>query len=173
MRRLIRVLGLSAVFVCAGAVFTYAGAAEDLAPALIECRSMADDGDRLACFDDATSDLGLDDAGKTNVAAAPLTQEEIFGRNDLKDFQKEKKKTSKVNNTLASKVIEIAENKRGKYVVILENGQIWRQLSADTDKLRVPKDASGIGVTIKRKALGAHVLFLETGKRSIRVERIK
>ncbi|NNE39763.1 MAG: hypothetical protein HKN14_02465, partial [Marinicaulis sp.] len=116
---------------------------------------------------------GLDDAGKTNVAAAPLTQEEIFGRNDLKDFQKEKKKTSKVNNTLASKVIEIAENKRGKYVVILENGQIWRQLSADTDKLRVPKDASGIGVTIKRKALGAHVLSLETGKRSIRVERIK
>ncbi|MEO1244022.1 MAG: hypothetical protein AAFX54_19095 [Pseudomonadota bacterium] len=161
--------------------FCGGAAAQSLAPGLIECRGIGDDSDRLACFDRLAGGLEAEKIaveatdGEAALASGPvLTPEERFGAEDLPETKEKQRKEREKIKSLAASVVDVGRNGRGKYVIILDNGQVWRQLSADTDKLRVPKSgAEGMGVTIKRKSFGGHVLSLNGDKRSIRVERIK
>lgn len=169
-------------------IFTVVPAgAQTLADVLRGCQAISDGAARLSCFDAITlpnteQELAAadTDAGTlltdTTVAVATVeTRDDAFGKDDLARTKEAKKKQNKADKlkSLQSTAVDIATNKRGKYVIILANGQVWRQLTADSDKLRIPRDATGVGVTIKRKSLGAHVLVLENSKRSVRVERIK
>jgi len=167
-------LGLAAITVTIAMSASGGAVAQGLTPALAACRGIVDDAGRLACFDSVASGLEADaTVAASAVAQAPaLSAQDLFGSEDLAST-KERKKRENRKAVLSAGVIDIARNKRGKYVVILDNGQVWRQINADTDKLRVPKNATGLGVEIKRKALGAHLLKLDNGNRSIRVERIK
>lgn len=161
-----------------GVTVTMCGApgalAQDLGRALIECRDISDDSNRLACFDNLANGL---ESGAQVVAEAPapvLSPEEQFGVEDLAETKEKKKKESGALKSLTAPVVDIGRNGRGKYVVILENGQIWRQLSADTGRLRIPSSgAEGLSVEIKRRSLGAHSLYLNGENRGIKVERIK
>ena len=167
-------------FVIVGFLAGIGGAnAQDLATGLVQCREINDDDDRLDCFDNLARGLNA----QSVVAAAPvpeappepeLTEEERFGMDDLPKAQKEKREKREKTKSITAQVLDIARNGRGKYVVILENGQIWRQLNADTTKLRVSsKGAEGATVEIKRKTFGGHSLRLDGDNRSIKVERIK
>ena len=152
--------------------------AQGLASSLMECRDISDNSDRLACFDALASGLNTSDVmADASAAVAPpqpvLTPEERFGADDLPATEEEKREEEKLKS-LAASVVDIARNGRGKYVVVLANGQVWRQLSADTSKLRIPKSgAEGLDVEIKRRSLGSHSLYLNGENRGIRVERIK
>jgi hypothetical protein len=161
--------------------------AQNLMPGLLGCKNIDDDSDRLACFDGLVS--GFDSpaavAAASNAEAVPsesqtvapepvLTAVESFGAGDLVATQEKAGEERKKIKSLTASVIDIARNKRGQYIIILDNGQIWRQIRADTNKLRVPSaGAEGMSVVIKRKSLGAHALYLNGENRSIRVERIK
>jgi len=171
MKKLIA-LGLAGTM---GAAWSAPGAmAQDLGRALMECRDISDDSDRLACFDSLASGL---ESGAQVVSEAPapvLSPEEQFGVEDLAETKEKKKKERESLKSLTSPVVDIGRNGNGKYVVILENGQIWRQLSADTGRLRIPgSGAEGLSVEIKRRSLGAHSLYLDGDNRGIKVERIK
>ena len=156
--------------------------AQGLASGVMECREIGDDSDRLACFDALANGLSaggvIADASQLpTVAASPpqpaLTPEERFGADDLPKTEAEKREEDQLKS-LATSVVDIGRNGRGKYVVVLANGQVWRQLSADTSKLRIPgAGAEGLPVEIKRRMLGAHSLYLNGENRGIRVERIK
>lgn len=159
----------------------HGAAAQGLASGVIECREIRDDSDRLACFDALASGFSADDvmadASLNKAEAAPpqpvLTPEERFGAADLPKTASEKREEEDIKSLTAS-VVDIGRNGRGKYVVVLANGQVWRQLSADTTKLRIPKSgAEGMSAEIKRRMLGAHSLYLNGENRGIRVERIK
>lgn len=178
--------GLVTLSVFAGAAA--GAAAQDLNSRLIECRSIADGAERLDCFDAAVAGLEAStpsdsraaaessDAKQTEFAAAPtLSPEERFGQEDLPKTKEEiQKEEEEKPDSLTASVVDIAKNRRDKYVVILENGQVWRQLNADTASLLLPSsDDEEIRVTIRRRFLGAHTLSLEGDNRSIRVERIK
>ena len=168
----------------AATVIAFAGGsgqalAQGLASSLMECRDISDNSDRLACFDALASGLNASDVmADASAAVAPppqpvLTPEERFGADDLPETEEEKRKEEKLKS-LAASVVDIGRNGRGKYVVVLANGQVWRQLSADTSKLRIPKSgAEGLDVEIKRRSLGSHSLYLNGENRGIRVERIK
>ena len=153
--------------------------AQNLMPDLLECKNLTDDSKRLKCFDGLMSDF--DSNAVMAEMAAPvippvpvLTPEERFGAEDLATTQKEVRKERNKVKALTASVIDVAKNKRGKYIVILENGQVWRQITADSSKLRIASSgAAGMSATIKKKSLGAHILLLNKDKRSIRVERIK
>jgi len=43
----------------------------------------------------------------------------------------------------------------GKYVIEFENGEVWRQLNADTTPIALPADTSGLSAEIKRSILGS------------------
>lgn len=165
---------VASVGFCGGAL------AQNLAPGLIECRGIGDDSDRLACFDELAGGLDADrvaasGGGEAALASGPvLTPEERFGAEDLPETKEKQRKEREKIKSLAASIVDVGRNARGKYVIILDNGQVWRQLSADTDKLRVPKSgAEGMGVEIKRRSFGGHSLYLNGDNRSIRVERLK
>jgi len=159
-----------------------AAQAQDLTSNLIECRDIGEAADRLACFDRLVGGLNQREiaeavsASKDVESAGPpkvvLTAEESFGAEDLPLTEEEREREKIIS--LTASVVDIARNGYGKYVVILANGQVWRQLNADSAKLRVPKSgAEGMSVEIKRRSLGAHALYLAGENRGIRVERIK
>jgi len=147
-----------------------------LMPELLNCKNMADDSNRLACFDQIVT--GIDSVTVAAVVDAEpepvLTAEESFGSEDLASTQKKLRKEREKVKSITSSVIEIARNGNRKYVIILENGQIWRQLMADTNSLRVPSSSTQeMTAEIKRRKLGGHSLYLNGERRSIKVERIK
>ncbi len=62
----------------------------------------------------------------------------------------------------------------GKYVLTLENGQVWRQIRGDSDKLSLPDDAGdNVMIIIKKGSFGSYILRTQSSKRTIRVERVK
>lgn len=169
----------AALVACVG--FTESASAQGLASSVMECREISNDSDRLACFDALASGLSvgdvISDVSHQIAEAAPpqpvLTPEERFGAEDLPQTEEEKREEDKLKS-LAASVVDIGRNGRGKYVIVLANGQVWRQLSADTGKLRIPRaGAEGLNAEIKRRMLGAHSLYLNGENRGIRVERIK
>ena len=100
--------------------------------------------------------------------AEPRTGDDAFGAVNLKkDREREQRE-------LVSTPASLSFTKRGKYVVTLENGQVWQQIQGDTNSLYVPKArAGGIPVTIKKGSLNSHRLRLGKAKRSITVRRTK
>jgi len=162
---------------------------------IASCRGISKSKARLRCFDRATKFLdeaqgqlaqGEQAATATDapaaVAALPAgappsasyDAEEVdpdasFGAENLvkKDGRERKKE-------LRGVTASITTNKSGKYFIVLENGQVWRQLQGDSNKLRVRRGAeSGQGVIIKRRAMGAYALRLTNAKISILVRRVK
>ncbi|MEO1014712.1 MAG: hypothetical protein AAFX08_05930 [Pseudomonadota bacterium] len=119
---------------------------------------------------DATRPIAEATAAETSAAAAP--EAEGFGAEDLRAQAPREKKAQK-DRVLVAGVVDVAKNGRGKYLIILDNGQVWRQLKADTNNLLVPKNLEDETARIRRKSMGSHILSLSSGRRSIRVERIK
>ncbi len=192
-RHIIRVVGslAAALFFCAG----HGAAAQDLG-AIKDCRAIGDADERLQCFNDATA--FLDEAGALASAEAPPAMREegrapsgetvaavddSFGAEDL---PKEETDDSFGAEDLASK--EREEDKKelralltglqftrsGKYIITLDNGQVWRQIPGDSETLVLPRATSeGVPVILKKGLFGSHFLRLRSSKRSIRVERIE
>lgn len=152
---------------------------------IASCRQITKSNDRLRCFDRATKFLDettmtphqktadktvleSDTANATtDLAIDPVAR---FGAEDLlREDQGEQLEN------LRAVATTIRTNKLGKFIIELDNGQIWRQLSGDTKTLRVRRDKDGTGhdVIIKKRSLGAYTLRLTTSKKSILVRRIK
>ncbi len=119
------------------------------------------------------ADAGAEDIDEQDAVAASSPAAAEFGAEDLAPSREEKKEREKKPKTLRANIVEIALNARKRYVVVLDNGQVWRQLRADTARLLLPKDPSGAAVTVRRKRFGGYSLSLEGDNRSIRVERLK
>ena len=162
---------LAAAFV---GVFIFSGAAnaqsDGLKADLLACKALEKDKKRLKCLDAVLSSIDEDTVLSDSSESVEANPDDDFGAVDLAKEREKKQKSPKV---LTANLVEIARNNRGKYVIILDNGQIWRQLRADTSRLLIPRDESGQEVTIKRRSLGAHTFSFAKDKRSIRVERIK
>jgi len=76
---------------------------------------------------------------------------------------------------LRAVAVAVSQNKRGKYIIRLANGQVWRQLQSDTNKIRFRPDQAenGHDVIIKKRSLGSYALRTTSAKRSILVRRVK
>ncbi len=185
MAKTVRLFLIACVASAGFAAATAPAQAYDIAAALLECRAVAKDKKRLKCFDAVAA--GLEgaapsasrsaEAGQSRpevVETPALSPEESFGKEDLPKTKEQRQKEKKEKlRTLIATAIEIAKNRRGKYVVILDNGQVWRQLDADSASLLLPPDDEEIRVKITRRMFGAHMLNIVGDNRSIRVERIK
>jgi len=158
---------------------------------LISCKGIADDNTRLRCLDNVLEDLNvisppaqslsnvIDEASVNEkveeVAVLGEADEqqkvEAFGQEDI--AIKQRKNNKERPKILEASLIELAKNKNGKYVMILDNGQVWRQLKSDTSRLSLGRNEGNVPVTIKRRALGGYAFSLARDKRSVKVERLK
>jgi hypothetical protein len=68
---------------------------------------------------------------------------------------------------------EYAKTPFGKFIVFLDNGQIWRQLQGDDGVAYFPRDLKGVSVEISRGLLGSYNMHLVGSARTYKVERVK
>ena len=75
-------------------------------------------------------------------------------------------------DSIAAGVSDFAYNPYGRFVVFLDNGQIWQQLQADTGQARFSKNTKN-QVTISRGMLGSYNLVIGGRSAIFKVKRIK
>lgn len=179
-----------AALVAAAPLFAASAAAQSAdqnaaADAAIACLDIEDTEARLACLEGAAKELkatrirsetaeesAAADAAAPVIAADAMSDEEAFGAEALASTKKairEKERTTRLN----SKVVEFRVNRDGDITAVLENGQVWRQLSGDSTVIRLPNKEKVFTVTIKRGPLGNYMMKVNELKRTIRVRRIK
>ncbi len=179
-----------------------AAAQSDLESAInaaVECRSIADNGARLTCLDTAAGALAA--ARDKLVSAKTEKKHDLladFGLRGGDDEDKEAEKTGKKSRmketveefgaegiyeerqarlddklkeiTATTTKITVSHNEATLY---LDNGQVWRQLSADNKVLTYTEKTEAYPVEIKRSAFGAYTATVKGLNRSIKVRRIK
>lgn len=125
------------------------------------CRKTSSDADRIACLEAAllAKEPGTDPAGigADQVIARTQTNEEL--RESLE----------------VARGLSVASYDHVPYerlLVTLENGQVWRQIKGDTQKIRVDLKRNQT-VDITESSLGGYKLQLNEMRRTVRVERIK
>lgn len=127
---------------------------------------------RTAAAEEAKNDFGLFEKDKQKeVIASNDYERDTFGANDLPasardDDDEEVKRVDGV-------AVEVGKNNRGKLFVILDNGQVWRQVIGDSSSPYIPRDAAGLPVLIKKGTLGSYFITVGKAKAAFRAERIK
>lgn len=144
-------------------------------PAAVQLAADRAEAARLAAAEVEKEEFGLSPTQReTTLAEAPTAQDYergAFGENDIK------RRTGDADDDEVESVdgvaIEVGKNNRGKIFVILDNGQVWRQVSGDSSSPYYPKKVDGLPVTIKKGALGSYFVKIGKSKDAFKAERIK
>lgn len=138
---------------------------------LISCRSIADDAQRLACYDrESASFAEAESKGDIIVADRQdleKVREEAFGYS-VGDNPLLRDKDGKPLDKLVSTITSARANASGKWTIKLENGTTWAQ--TDTERLR-RRPAPGMSIEIEKALLGSYNAKIE-GQRFIKVRRV-
>lgn len=124
------------------------------------CDNIADARARLACYDWARRTR----PPASRESAAP-------GGASLHDFGW-RGSTSKIKRISAG-VEGYSINRQGKFIVVLDNGQTWRQFNDDVGKVKFKDDLARNRVTITHGFWESYNLKLNAMNAEFRVERIK
>ncbi|MBU1439216.1 MAG: hypothetical protein KKF79_17855 [Gammaproteobacteria bacterium] len=140
----------------------------DLKTQLQSCQQIAEEEQRLSCFDQIVSQLDLSATTEaTSTAAAEKSvvpqPEEMKAKFGLKKPNREAQ-VQEISSLVKSTAFDL----RKKLVITLENGQQWRQ----TDQAQLNIQA-GDRCTVKRGALGSFLLGIEGVNKKIRVRRVE
>lgn len=151
------------------------------------CAAMADDRERLACYDGiyrAPAGPVAAAAGSGKSAAAPAATTAVapaavvpaaaapaddFGLTEAaKRARDPERAKEEMSESLTATVATVARRPAGELIVTLDNGQVWTQVDVD-QRARV---AVGDTVTIKRGALSSYLLVTKS-RYATRVRRAK
>jgi len=164
-----------------------------------QCAQIADDKERLACYDalsprvkdalatppakldhEPTKDeqkswFGFDVGGLFNsTPTAPQTTPQQFGQESTPAVKQEEKKVEAEEiDSITVGVTDYSYTPFGKFIVFLENGQVWRQQEGDADRAHfsgAPKDNK---VTITRGAFGSYNMQVNDSHHQYKVVRVK
>lgn len=138
---------------------------------LRDCMAVQSESNRLACFDRAVAAL-REAAGSAPppVEAGKQLEVEKFGIETLSPAAwNEKVAEEEEMQGFASTVHEMLKDARGRSVIIIENGQMWRQISG----LPLPPVREGDAVRLERRSLGGYRMSFLRQKRSVPVSRVR
>jgi ABC-type amino acid transport substrate-binding protein len=171
--RLTSASGLLALTLAAAPALAAPAAAPRLAPpvqAVLDCRAIADNTARLACYDGATSKLGeAEKQGEVVVidrAQANAAHREMFGFSmPSLDFVNRALKADEVDR-VEGVVRSARADSNGRWTVALEDGAVWRQI--DGQLMTDPKPGSK--VAIRKGSLGSFLMNVD-GHTAVKVHR--
>jgi hypothetical protein len=191
-------LAMSAPVLAAEAGPKSATSPQEVLRALAHCAAVADETSRLACYDALAPQVKAAlEAGPSVARRAPTVEEqkswfgfdmgdlfgtspkaqttpEQFGAENTPAVRVERKaQEAKQIDSISAKVSEYAYNPFGKFIVFLENGQVWKQIQGDSDHARFRRKAADNTVTISRGFLGSYNLSINGSSRIYKVTRIK
>jgi hypothetical protein len=166
----------------------HAGVAEELTAAINTCAAISDDATRHACYDRlpavvkslapvaaagataSTQSTALPPvASQPEVpAAAPARADEDKGSFGFFDLTaSEPVPADHISATIESFTYDL-----GAFIVILDNGQVWKQVKSATRQVRLSKDRKA-QVTIWHSRLGYDALRIEGDDLTYHVRRIR
>lgn len=144
-----------------------------LVQTLSDCRKVADDTARLACYDSAAAALEQAEAKGDIVVVdreqARTVRRQAFGFQlpSLSMFERGEEKET-VDN-VSGKIAQARQDGSGKWILRLEDGAVWQQV--DVQELSLyPKP--GQSVTVRKATLGSFLASVE-GRRAFRVRRVE
>lgn len=139
-----------------------------LSETLRTCASIKRSSERLACYDRAVGQLVAADGG--SAATFKPSPEAMFGTTASEPRTSSSSATPEREDlsTLTARVTALTPDAEGLYVIELDNGQKWHQISGSSTLLLKQGDA----VTITRAALNSFRLSTPTG-RTAKVKRIR
>ncbi len=120
---------------------------------------------REAAAQEAKEDFGL---SPRQTASASDYERDAFGASDIAAEEDDDEVES-----IDGAAVEIGKNNRGKIFVILDNGQVWRQIDGDKSSPYFPKNVEGLPVTIRKGAMGSHFVKIGKAKDAFKANRIK
>jgi hypothetical protein len=191
-----------AIFIAATAILPIAataGPSEDLVAGMAKCAAVADNTVRLACYDalapqlkaaqtpvappaaEAAENRPWYDPGRIfGTSPSQQTKPEQFGAENLapppppppKPGEAPPPPEPEALDSITAKVTDYALNPYGRFVVFLDNGQVWRQLEGDTDRAHFRKNG-GETVVISRGMLGSYNLVVNDAGPAFKVHRVK
>jgi len=161
----------------------HADATRDALIEMTKCAEIVDSTERLKCFDAAVphaknalsapapqaKEKSLLDWFGFGRPTAPVTKPEDFGKPAPEPAAGSAEEITAIKAT----VIEFARTLRGKCLFVLDNGQVWRQLDADSTPVRDPEEGSTLRVTIETGVLNSYNLTIEGRNAMIKVMRLK
>ena len=143
---------------------------------MTECRQIEDIVERVSCYDDIVdSRYPADSRAGVETNKPPASPESAAIPDALSLFGTHDSEAKRiVENSLAieqisqieATVVNVRESASMKLTVVLDNGQIWRQLDNQPMRLK-----SGETVIVRKASLGSFLMEKKSGGRSIRVKR--
>lgn len=190
---------LLVALVLAGTASAHADSREDVLDAMGKCAVIADDKARLACYDalsphvkdvlasppgalpgnrpptreeqESWFGFNLDDL--FGAGPSQQTTPQQFGSDRLPETQAKVETAQHEVESITAGVTSYAYTPFGKFVVFLDNGQVWRQLEGDADHANFHHTAKDNKVTITRGMLGSYNLMINDSDRVFKVSRVK
>jgi len=102
------------------------------------------------------------------------TTPQQFGQQRVEKTPEEAKKAEKEEiDSITATLTEYAKTPFGKFIVFLDNAQVWRQIKGDSGQARFARDPKDNKVTISRALLGSYELRINDSARTYKVERMK
>lgn len=95
---------------------------------------------------------------------------EAFGAEQIASV--ESRATARDEDVLHASIVDFQVLHRGRLVVALDNGQMWRQLDVDTRQLRLDQDER-YPVEIRRSGFGGYRMKIADSDRLFSVERLR
>jgi hypothetical protein len=156
-----------------------ADAVRDALVELAKCADIADAAERLKCFDAAAPRARSALAAPAEKPGEEKVTVENFGLpaqskpvTKTEDFGKPPPEPKGITE-ITSSVLEFAKTPFGKAVFILDNGQVWRQLDADSSNVLEPRAGTKMKVTIEVGVFGSYNLSIEGRNGMVKVTRLK
>ena len=164
-----------------------------------KCAAIGDDKARLACYDalsprvkealatppaaldheptkqEQESWFGFDFNNLFGGGSTEATTPEQFGKERTPEAvaKRDEARAREAIDSITAGVTDVAFTPFGRFIVFLNNGQVWRQIEGDSDKAHFNGKPSDNTVTIALGAFGSYNLRINDSNHAYKVMRVK
>jgi hypothetical protein len=140
-------------------------------PAAVTAAQARIEAARIAAKDEAKEEFGL---SPEDARADDPFEEKAFGAEDLPRIATSDEDDDAGDvQSIEAAVSDIGKSVTGRIIVILDNGQVWRQIDGDKATPYIRKKVDGVKATVKRGALGSYWVRIEGTRTAFKARRVK
>src|SRR5579864_1526804 len=130
-------------------------------------------GNRTPSVEEQRSWFGFDLSGLFGASPSQQTTPQQFGSDRLASTHAKEQTAAAEVDSITAGVTDVAYTAFGKFIVFLDNGQVWRQIEGDSDHATFKKPAKANKVTIGRGFIGSYNLTINDSEKVFKVTRVK